>query len=230
MRDAPLLTALATACALLAVLSLTIGPVDIAPGAVLAALFGKGEETAVLIVQDLRLPRTLLAIFVGATLALGGAALQGLVRNPLASPSVFGAPGAAAFGAVLVISLGWADVLSFALPVAAIVAAFVSVGLLLLVAGPRAGMVTLLLAGLALSSLAGALVSLTLNLAPNPFAALEIAFWLLGSLDDRSFRHVAMALPFMLAGGILLLALRRPLRLLTLGEEVARTSGVNILR
>jgi iron complex transport system permease protein len=91
-------------------------------------------------------------------------------------------------------------------------------------------MLTLLLAGLALSSLAGALVSLALNLTPNPFAALEIAFWLLGSLEDRSFRHLAMALPFMLACWLVLLSQRGPLRALSLGEDVARTSGVNMGR
>ncbi len=89
---------------------------------------------------------------------------------------------------------------------------------------------TLLLAGLALSSLAGAAVSLALNLAPNPYAALEIAFWLLGSLEDRSFQHLAMAAPFMAVSWLLLLGTRGSLRVLTLGEDVARTSGVDIGR
>lgn len=208
--------------------SLQIGAVDLPPAIVVAALFGAGDAADVLIVQELRLPRAMLAAAIGATLALSGAALQGLVRNPLAAPSVFGAPSAAAFGAVLAITVGAADALSFSLPVAAILGALLSVGALLLVAGREASMLTLLLAGLALSSLSGALVSLALNLAPNPFAALEIAFWLLGSLEDRSFRHVAMAAPFLVASWVLLLSLRGPLRVLTLGEDVARTCGVNI--
>jgi iron complex transport system permease protein len=210
--------------------SLNIGAVDLPPAVVVAALFGAGDPADVLIVQELRLPRAILAAAIGATLAVSGAALQGLVRNPLAAPSVFGAPSAAAFGAVLAIAIGAADALSYSLPVAAILGALLSVGALLLVAGREASMLTLLLAGLALSSLSGALVSLALNLAPNPFAALEIAFWLLGSLEDRSFRHVAMAAPFLAASWVVLLSLRRPLRVLTLGEDVARTSGVNVRR
>jgi iron complex transport system permease protein len=181
-------------------------------------------------VQQLRLPRALLALLIGASLALSGAALQGLLRNPLAAPSIFGAPSAAAFGAVLAIAVGAADALSFSLPLAAMAGAFASAGALLLIAGPSASILTLLLAGLALSSLAGALVSLVLNLTPNPFAALEIAFWLLGSLEDRSFRHVAMAAPFLGASWILLLGLRGQLRALTLGEDVARTSGIDLGR
>jgi iron complex transport system permease protein len=104
------------------------------------------------------------------------------------------------------------------------------VGALLLLAGRNASMLTLLLAGLALSSLAGAAISLVLNLAPNPYAALDIAFWLLGSLKDLSFRHLAIAAPFILAAWVLLLVTRSQLRILTLGEDVARTSGVNMER
>ena len=102
------------------------------------------------------------------------------LRNPLASPSLFGAPQSAAFGAVLVIALGLADVRSYALPVAAISAAFVSVFVLLAIAGRNAGLLILILAGLAISSLAGAATALVMNLSSNPFVALEIAFWLLG--------------------------------------------------
>jgi iron complex transport system permease protein len=184
----------------------------------------------VLIVQEIRLPRTLLAVMIGASLALSGAALQGLLRNPLAAPDVLGAPGAAAFGAVLAIALGLADALSFALPVAAVAMALLSVLALVALAGRSANMMTVLLAGLALSSLAGALIALTLNLAPNLYAALEIAFWLLGSLEDRSFRHVALAAPFMLAAAVLLLTGRSGLTALSLGEDVARSSGVDVTR
>lgn len=221
---------LALIVAALMVLSLGLGPVRLPPPVVVAALFGSGDPIDILIVQELRLPRALLAAMIGATLALSGAALQGLLRNPLAEPSVFGAPSAAAFAAVSVIGLGLADALSFALPAAAMAGALLSVGAILLLAGPYASMLTLLLAGLALSSLAGAAVSLALSLSPSPFAALEIAFWLLGSLEDRSFRHVAMAAPFLLVSWTLLLATRAPLRALTLGEDVARSSGVDLSR
>ena len=225
-----LIVGLAVLTVALFVLSLQLGPVSLPPRAVLAALGGSGDPVDVLIVRELRLPRAILAVLIGATLALCGAALQGLVRNPLAAPSVFGAPSAAAFGAVLAIGTGLADSLSYSLPVAAMLAALASVGALLALAGPSANMLTLLLAGLALSSLAGAAVSLALNLAPNPFAALDIAFWLLGSLEDRSFRHVSMAAPFLLLCWVLLLGVRGRLRVLTLGEDVARTSGVDLGR
>lgn len=219
-------------CVLVAVLfaaSLAVGAVTLSPDAVLAGLFGDGTQAANIIVREIRLPRALLALLIGATLGLSGAALQGLLRNPLASPSLFGAPSAAAFAAVAVIALGLTDVLSPALPAAAMVGAFASVGLLILVAGPRASLLILILAGLAVSSLAAAGTSLALNLAPNPFAALEIAFWLLGSLEDRSMRHVLMAAPFMAVSWVLLFADGRAFRALTLGEEAAASLGVRLV-
>ena len=214
--------------ALLFVVSLGFGPVRLSPITVVQSLFGGGSEEQRIIVQEIRLPRALLGLAIGAILGLSGAALQGLLRNPLAAPSLFGAPQAAAFGAAATIALGLADVRSFALPVAAIAAAFVSVFLLLAVAGRNANMLLLILTGLAISSLAGAATALTMNLAPNPFAALEIAFWLLGSLEDRSFRHVLLALPFIVAGAALLVMRRDAFRALSLGEEVAQSLGVNV--
>jgi iron complex transport system permease protein len=225
-----LIAGLAAAVLLLSLWSLALGPARLGPVTTFRALIGQGDPIDVLIVQEIRLPRTLLAAMIGATLALSGAALQGLLRNPLAAPDVLGAPGAAAFGAVLAIALGLADALSFALPVAAVAMALLSVLALVALAGRSANMMTVLLAGLALSSLAGALIALTLNLAPNLFAALEIAFWLLGSLEDRSFRHIALAAPFMLAAAVLLLAGRSGLTALSLGEDVARSSGVDVTR
>jgi iron complex transport system permease protein len=222
--------AFTAAVALLFVLSLGVGPVALRPDVVLKALFGGASEEQRIIVQEIRLPRAILGFSIGAVLGLSGAALQGLLRNPLAAPSLFGAPQAAAFGAVLIIVLGLADVLSFALPVAAIAAAFLSVFLLLSVAGRNASLLLLILAGLAISSLAGAATALVMNLAPNPYVALEIAFWLLGSLDDRSFRHVELALPFMVVGSVLLMVQRNAFRALSLGEESAQSLGVDVAR
>jgi iron complex transport system permease protein len=227
-RDALLVGALVVVVAALFAGSLAVGPVFLPPVTVVQALFGQGDEAARIIVGEIRLPRAILGLLIGGSLGLSGAALQGLLRNPLASPGLFGAPAAAAFGAVSVISLGLVDVLSFALPVAAIAGALLSVALLILVAGPRSSLLVLILAGLAISSLAGAGVSLALNLAPNPFAALEIAFWLLGSLEDRSMRHVLIALPFMIVGAGLLVWDRRAFRALTLGEEAAASLGFNL--
>lgn len=216
--------------ALLALVSLGTGPVRLSPATVVDALFGGGSDAQQTIIREIRLPRAILASAIGAVLGLSGAALQGLLRNPLASPSLFGAPQSAAFGAVLMIALGWADVRSYALPVAGIAMAFVSAFVLLSIAGRNAGLLLLILAGLAISSLAGAATALTMNLSPNPFASLEIAFWLLGSLEDRSFRHVMLAMPFIMAGAILLWSQRSAFRALSLGEETAQSLGIDVTR
>jgi iron complex transport system permease protein len=128
------------------------------------------------------------------------------------------------------IALGLADVRSYALPVAAIIAAFGSVFMLLSIAGRNAGLLILILSGLAISSFAGAATALVMNLATNPFLVLEIAFWLLGSLDDRSFQHVMLAFPFIIAGGAMLLSQRHAFRALSLGEETAQSLGVDVGR
>src|SRR6266852_1737189 len=227
-RRSGVMAGLVVLVVLLALVSLGIGPVRLSPVSVIDALFGGGSDVQQVIVRELRLPRTILGFAIGAILGLSGAALQGLLRNPLASPSLFGAPQSAAFGAVLVIALGLADVRSYALPVAAIAMAFASVFVLLAIAGRNAGLLILILAGLAISSLAGAATALVMNLSSNPFVVLEIAFWLLGSLDDRSFHHVVLALPFIVAGAIILLRQRNAFRALTLGEETAQSLGVDI--
>jgi iron complex transport system permease protein len=229
-RRAAVMAALIVLVALLVLASLGTGPVRLSPLTVIEALFGSGSDVQQVIVREIRLPRAILGLSIGAILGLSGAALQGLLRNPLASPSLFGAPQSAAFGAVVMISFGLADVRSYALPVAAIAAAFASVFVLLMVAGRNAGLLILILAGLAISSLAGAATALVMNLSSNPFAALEITFWLLGSLEDRSFRHVMLALPFIVAGAIILFRQRNAFRTLSLGEETAQSLGVDVGR
>jgi iron complex transport system permease protein len=229
-RRSGLLAGLVILVALLALVSLGIGAVRLSPLTVIDALFGGSGDVQQVIVREIRLPRVILALAIGAILGLSGAALQGLLRNPLASPSLFGAPQSAAFGAVLVIAFGFADVRSWALPVAAIAMAFASVFALLVIAGRNAGLLILILAGLAISSLAGAATALVMNLSSNPFVALEIAFWLLGSLEDRSFRHVMLALPFIAAGAVILWSQRNAFRALSLGEETAQSLGVDVGR
>src|SRR5258707_1360203 len=167
-RRSGVLAGLVILVVLLAVRSLGIGPGRLSPVTVIGALFGGGSDVQQVIVREIRLPRTILGFAIGAILGLSGAALQGLLRNPLASPSLFGAPQSTAFGAVLVIALGLADVRSWALPVAAILAAFASVFALLAIAGRNAGLLILILAGLAISSLAGAMTALVMNLSINP--------------------------------------------------------------
>src|SRR3954471_21425293 len=215
---------------LLVLISLGVGPVRLAPLSVIEALLGGGSDVQRVIVQEIRLPRAILGLTIGGILGLSAAGWQGLLRNPLASPSLFGAPQSAAFGAVLVIALGLADVRSYELPIAAIIAAFTSVFALLAIAGRNAGVLILILSGLAISSFAGAATALAMNLSSNPFAVLEIAFWLLGSLEDRSFQHVMLAFPFIIAGAIMLFSQRHAFRALSLGEETAQSLGVDVGR
>ena len=208
-------------------LSLAIGPAAVGLGALFGQLTGGEADTAVLIMREIRLPRALLALMIGAALGTSGAALQGLLRNPLAEPGVIGVSATAALGAVIALYTGLSARFELALPLLAIGGALVSV-LLLQMLGGRASMLTLILAGVAISSIAGALTALALNLSPNPFAAQEIIFWMLGSITDRSMVHVLLAAPFILVGTTMLLASARHLEALTLGEEIAASLGVNL--
>src|SRR3954469_10251385 len=212
-----LVAALVALLAVLAVLSLMVGPAGLSPRAAIAGLMS-GEGPAGIIVRDIRLPRPLLALLIGFTLGLSGAALQGLLRNPLAEPALFGAPQAAAAAAAFMIAFGFASAASLAIPLAGIAGAVVSIGGLVAIAGRRATLTVTLLAGLALASFAGAVTALILNLAPNPYAALEIAFWLLGSLEDRSRDHLIIGAPFFLTSWLLLALNACAYRALTLGE------------
>lgn len=207
-------------------LSVLIGPAGLSLGDTLRALLLGQGEAATLVMREIRLPRAVLAVLVGASLGLSGAAMQGFLRNPLAEPGLIGVSGSAALGAVIVLQAGLAAAWWLALPLAALTGALLSVLLILLLAGPRGSSLTLILAGIAISALAGAMTTLVLNLSPNPFAASEVVFWMMGSLSDRSFDHVWIALPFMVIGWALLLSLGRPLDLLTLGEDAAATMGV----
>src|SRR5437868_3140175 len=189
----------------LGIASLAVAAAGLSLREALAGLID-GSGPPGIIVRDIRLPRALLSLMIGATLGLSGAALQGLLRNPLAEPALFGAPQAASAAAVFVISFGFSGAVSLAVPFAGIAGALVSIGGLVAIAGKRASLTVTLLAGLALASFGGALTALILNLAPNPYAALEIAFWLLGSLEDRSREHVAIGAPFFVASWLLLAA------------------------
>jgi iron complex transport system permease protein len=211
-----------------ALASLALGAVSLAPARVIAALGGHGDAVASAIVLELRLPRTIIGLAVGAMLGLAGAALQGYLRNPLAEPSVLGASNAAALGAVGALYFGLADLHPAALPALAILAGLAALGLLFALAGRSESPLTLILAGIAVSTLAGAAISLALNLSPNPFAAMEIMTWLLGSIENRSFAHVWIALPCIAVGGALLLFDGRALDALTLGEDGARALGTDL--
>lgn len=214
--------------AALVVLSLFSGAGNVPISETIAAYIGRGDPLVVMVMQELRLPRAALALIIGSSLGLAGAAMQGFMRNPLAEPGLVGTSGFAALGAVLALQTGLVAMIPMALPLMALTGAGLAVVLLLVLAGPGAQTSTLILSGVALSAAAGALVSLTLNMVRNPFAANEITFWLMGSLADRSFQHVWLSLPFILLGAGLVWRTRRGLDALALGEETAQSMGLNV--
>ena len=194
-----------------------------------AWIFGQEQATALLIIADLRLPRALLAVTVGAGLGAAGAAMQGYLRNPLADPGLFGIAPGAALGAVLSFSFGYAAS-GWLLPIMALTGAGGAMALLALLAGRGGGIALFTLAGLMIASLAGALTSLVISLAPNPWALSEIVTWLMGALTDRSWADVALAAPLTLAGILVLARVAPALDALTLGEDAARSMGVRMDR
>lgn len=227
---AMLLAGLAAVAAAATIGSLLFGPVDIPIARIWAALFGGADHATRVILFQLRLPRTLIALAVGAMLGLAGAAMQGYLRNPLAEPSVLGTSSAAALGAVGAIYYGLANIHPVMLPLLSIGGACLSLLLLFLLAGRSESPLTLILAGIAVATVAQAGIALALNLSPNPFAAMEIMTWLMGSLENRSFDHLWIALPCIVAGLALLLWNARSLDALTLGEDGAQALGVDLRR
>ncbi len=209
--------------------SLLIGPAGLSPVAGLAALLD-GAGPAGIVMREIRLPRAVLGLLVGAALGASGAALQGFLRNPLAEPGLIGVSSAAALGAVIALQTGLAAAFALALPLAGLGGATAAVLAVLGLAGPRGRSLTLILAGIAVSALAAAGTALVLNLSPNPFAALEIVYWTLGSLADRSLAELALAAPVMAVGAVLLAGLGRGLDALTLGEDAAEAMGVRLGR
>ena len=210
--------------------SVAVGYAPLDLGAAFGDLLAGRQSLAALVLSELRLPRAILGAAVGFSLGLTGAALQGLMRNPLADPGVVGVSGAAALGAVIAFYFGFSASFALALPLGGLMGAAAATAVLLALAARGAGTVMLILAGVALSSLAGALTALALNLAPSPYAALELVFWLMGSLADRSLVHVALALPFMAVGWVLVLATGPALDALTLGEDAAESLGFPLRR
>ena len=208
--------------------SLAFGPVVLAPGRILNALTSNGDFIAHTIIVDLRLPRMIVGLLVGGMLGLAGAVLQGYLRNPLAEPSVLGASNAAALGAVIALYYGLFEMHSASLPVLAIISALVALSLLFLFARSGEGPLSLILAGIAVSTLAGAGISLALNLSANPFAAMEIMNWLLGSIENRTIEHVWIVLPCVVIGALLLLGSGHALDALSLGEDGAASLGIDL--
>ena len=215
--------------AILACVSILVGQAWMTPAGAIRALWGPRDSLDRLILIEVRLPRVVLALLVGGILGLSGAVLQGLLRNPLAEPGLLGVSSGASLGAVIAIYYGFAASFALATPLIAMGGALVTTGIAFILSR-RGGTLALILAGVAMSTMAGAGVSLALNLAPNPFAAYEIMTWLMGSLGDRSWDHVVLAGPFIVIGAVLLLFTARALDALTLGEAQAESLGVDVAR
>jgi iron complex transport system permease protein len=219
---------LAVATLAMTVLSTFVGYARLEVRQALWDAFRGDQSLPALVLVQLRLPRALLGCFVGFSLGMTGAAMQGLLRNPLAEPGVVGVSGAAAFGAVVAFYTGLSAAFSLALPLGGIAGAILAAVVLYGLVGRGAGTMTLILAGVAINSFAGALTTLALNLSPNPYAALEIIFWLMGSLVDRSLPQVWLVLPLMILGWALLASSAAALDGLTLGEDSAQSLGFNL--
>jgi len=191
-----------------------------------ASLLSSPDSLAGLILYDIRLPRTVLALMVGAVLCLSGAVLQGFTRNPLAEPALLGVSSGAALGAVIAIYFGLAALSPVIGPLMGMVGALGACALTFALG--RNGTVALVLAGAAVSSLTAAGIALALNFAPNPYAAYEIMSWLLGSLADKSWTQFLLVLPFAIVGMVLLAMTGRALDALALGEAQAQSLGVHL--
>lgn len=226
------LNTLLTACLLLVTwLSLSIGPMDVEVLPALTDWLLAIKSQDAVIVGDIRLPRTLLALIVGAAMGLSGAALQGLLRNPLADPGLVGASQGAALGAALVFYFNLFPGLGvLATPIAGLIGAAITLFLLMGLAGSVAHPSIIIMAGLAISTLSGALLAVVLNFAPNPYAMQELVFWLLGSVSDRGLDNLIVLLPAFTAGSLLIYTQRRLLLGLSLGETVAESMGLAVAR
>ena len=216
-------------CLLLAAIaaSLLLGPARLPALALLRGLAGQGDTTILTVLWELRVPRTLLATVLGAGLGAAGGSLQALLRNPLADPGLLGISSCSALGAVLAFYSGLGASFALALPLGGLAGAVLGT-LALLPLAQRHHTLSLVLGGVALGALASALTSLFLNLLPNPYAAYDIVFWLMGSLVDRSWHEAALAVPLMGVGLLLLLSKARLLGPLALGEEVAGSLGLDL--
>lgn len=217
---------LTSVCCIAAVLSLLTGTTPIPLPAALAALFGHGETAHILIMQELRLPRTLLAGCIGAGLGASGAALQGYTRNGLAAPGILGFSACASLGAVIALYSG----LDQWVPVTALVGAAVGVILIMFMTGVRKGAATLVLAGVGLGALATALTGLIMNFAPNPWALSEIVYWMMGSLRNADMGALYICAPLTLPGLVCLIFIGQDLKTLSLGELTAQSLGVSVVR
>ena len=221
---------LAVGLLLIGLLSALLGSSQLSLSQTVAALFGAGSETARIIVWEIRLPRALAAMGVGAALGASGALMQGLLRNPLAEPGVLGVSASASLGAIIALYFGLGFLGAFTVPVLAVTGALAATAVLSVLAAARISAVQLILVGVGLSSFAGALGALAINLAPNRFALSDMVTWMLGSVTNRSLDDLIFVAPFWIAGLALAILTAPGLRALALGEDTAQTLGVDLAR
>lgn len=215
--------------AVLMVLSLGVGDLRLGLGRIAAGLM-REDELAAMVLWQIRLPRLLVAMMIGAALSASGLVMQAYFRNSLASPGLLGVSSGGVAGAVVTIGLGWAATSLLVLPVAAVIGAVCATAAVLILARSGASTERLLLAGVALNALLGAVTSYVLsNFTLSYERNAQIMFWLLGGLEDRTWEHVVMALPIVL-GAVLLWPLGRKMDLLSLGADEAQSLGVDVPR
>lgn len=230
MQITSLSAGLAGLLGLVSILSLCLGSTSLPPMDILAGLAGKGDPGIILVIREIRLPRLFLGLEVGAALGLAGAALQGLLRNPLAEPGLTGISPAAGLGAVTALYYGLSASSGWAVPLCALGGAgLATLVLAALARGGRDGS-ELILGGIAISGVAVALTAVALNLAPNPWAISEMVLWLMGSLKDRSIDDVLLCTPFIAIGSLMILSTARSLDALSLGPETASSLGIRVSR
>lgn len=217
--------ALIGAVVILTLLSIAVGRVTLTWN-----VWSAQDAVSRAILVELRLPRAILGVLVGAALGLGGAAMQGYLRNALAEPATLGVSATSALGAILSIFFNIAGLHPWVLPICGVLGGMAGMTVLFILSGAGASVLTLVLSGMILSSLAVAGISLALSLSPSPWAAGEIVRWMLGSLTDRSFDEVTIAAPLIAIGAIAVFACRRSLDALTLGEAGARSLGIDLNR
>ena len=230
MNEGRLIPSLLLASFVVLLAAVTIGPWPMSLGDAFSALFGGGAANDRVVIWEIRLPRALAAFLVGAALGISGAALQGLLRNPLAEPGVLGVSATSSLAAVCMLYFGIAREFPVLMPLAAIVGAVIATLFIGAVAVGTSSTVTLILVGAALSSFAGALMSFLMSTAQDLYSLSDMVDWMMGSVSNRSFDDLLLSGPFVAAGAALLLTQARGLSVLSLGEEAAQGAGLDLKR
>ncbi len=207
--------------------SLFLGATTLSVSEIVQALMGQGDSLHRKIVWELRLPRTLLAICIGAGLGASGAALQGYTRNVLAAPGILGFTACAALGAVIAL---YFSAPAIVITGAALLGTILGAMAILALSGLKKGASTLILAGVGISALATAVTGLIMNLTPNPWALSEIVYWMMGTLRHASLSNLVLVAPMTAMGIAGLWVIGRDLKTLSLGEMTAQSLGVSLVQ